>query len=79
MDDQTQERIFELDINLLQTNPLQPRGVISPESLNELIESIREQGILEPLVIAKTPAGYQIIAGREDGERQEFWDCLKFR
>ena len=63
MDDQTQERIFELDINLLQTNPLQPRGVISPESLNELIESIREQGILEPLVIAKTPAGYQIIAG----------------
>src|SRR3990167_9155585 len=63
MDDQTQERIFELDINLLQANPLQPRGVISPESLNELIESIREQGILEPLVIARTPAGYQIIAG----------------
>src|SRR3990167_4657270 len=63
MDDQTQERIFELDISLLQANPLQPRGVISPESLNELIESIREQGILEPLVIAKTPAGYQIIAG----------------
>ncbi len=63
MDDQTQERIFELDITLLQTNPLQPRGVIAPESLNELVESIREQGILEPLVIAKTPAGYQIIAG----------------
>ena len=63
MDDQTQERIFELDISLLQANPLQPRGVISPESLNELIESIREQGILEPLVVARTPAGYQIIAG----------------
>lgn len=63
MDDQTQERIFELDISLLESNPLQPRGVISPESLNELIESIREQGILEPLVIARTPAGYQIIAG----------------
>jgi len=63
MDEQTQEKVFELDINLLQANPLQPRGVISPESLNELIESIREQGILEPLVIARTPAGYQIIAG----------------
>lgn len=63
MDNQTQERIFELDISLLQANPLQPRGVVSPESLNELIESIREQGILEPLVIARTPAGYQIIAG----------------
>ena len=58
-----QENIFELEVNLLQSNPLQPRGVISPESLNELVDSMREQGILEPLVVAKTPAGYQIIAG----------------
>lgn len=57
------ERIFELDTNLLQANPLQPRGIISPDSLNELVESIREQGILEPIVVARTPAGYQIIAG----------------
>ncbi|MDP2585374.1 MAG: ParB/RepB/Spo0J family partition protein [Candidatus Levybacteria bacterium] len=59
----TQNEIHELEINMLQANPLQPRGVISPQSLNELIDSIREQGILEPLVIARTPAGYQIIAG----------------
>jgi ParB family chromosome partitioning protein len=58
-----QENIFELDINLLQANPLQPRGIISPESLQELVDSIREQGILEPIVVAKTPAGYQIVAG----------------
>lgn len=57
------ERIFELDISLLQANPLQPRGIISTESLSELVESIREQGILEPIVVAETPAGYQIIAG----------------
>lgn len=62
MDNQT-DNIFELEVNLLQSNPLQPRGVISPESLTELIDSIREQGILEPLVIARTPAGYQIVAG----------------
>ncbi|OGH19110.1 MAG: hypothetical protein A3D74_02155 [Candidatus Levybacteria bacterium RIFCSPHIGHO2_02_FULL_37_13] len=55
--------IFELEISVLQANPLQPRGIISPESLSELVESIREQGILEPLVVAKTPAGFQIIAG----------------
>ncbi|MBI1982070.1 MAG: ParB/RepB/Spo0J family partition protein [Candidatus Levybacteria bacterium] len=61
--DNQEERIFELDTNLLQSNPLQPRGIITPESLTELVDSIREQGILEPLVIAKTPAGYQIIAG----------------
>ena len=37
--------------------------MITPESLSELAESIRAHGILEPLVVAKTPAGYQIIAG----------------
>lgn len=58
-----QERVFELDVDILQTNPLQPRGIITPDSLAELVDSIREQGILEPLVIARTPAGYQIIAG----------------
>lgn len=60
---ENQERIFELDVNILQSNPLQPRGIIPPQSLNELVDSIREQGILEPLVVARTPAGYQIIAG----------------
>jgi ParB family chromosome partitioning protein len=55
--------ITEMETNLLQANPLQPRGVISSDSLQELVDSIREQGILEPIVVAKTPAGYQIIAG----------------
>lgn len=57
------ESIYELDIELLQPNPLQPRGLISPESLYELSESIKTHGVLEPLVVAKTPAGFQIIAG----------------
>jgi len=55
--------IVQLPIDELQSNPLQPRGVITPESLVDLVDSIREHGILEPLVVAKTPAGYQIIAG----------------
>lgn len=54
---------IEIDIDSLQPNPLQPRGQILPETLVELAESIREHGVLEPLLIAKTPAGYQIIAG----------------
>lgn len=63
MDNNQQGQLTELDINVLQANPLQPRGLISPESLTDLVESIREQGILEPLVVAKTPAGFQLIAG----------------
>src|SRR3989339_749243 len=56
-------QVMHLDIDLVEPNPLQPRGLISPDSLRELASSIREHGIIEPLVIAKTPAGYQIIAG----------------
>lgn len=67
-----QKQITELSINHLQPNPLQPRGVISSDSLSELTESIKEHGILEPLVVAHTPAGYQIVAG----ERR--WRAAKF-
>jgi len=59
----TEKRIFELETESVQPNPLQARRLITPESLEELVVSVREHGILEPLVIAKTPAGYQIIAG----------------
>lgn len=52
-----------LPINQLQPNPLQPRGDFAKAELEELKESIAEHGIIEPLVVAQTPAGYQIIAG----------------
>jgi ParB family transcriptional regulator, chromosome partitioning protein len=63
MDNPVIDKIYELETNQLQSNPLQPRGVITPDSLTDLVESIREQGILEPIVVARTPAGFQIIAG----------------
>src|SRR4030065_1833542 len=57
------EEVVQIEVNELQPNPLQPRGAITPESLVDLVDCIREHGILEPLVVAKTPAGFQIIAG----------------
>lgn len=57
------EEVVQVSLDELQPNPLQPRGSITPESLVDLVDSIKEHGVLEPLVIAKTPAGYQIIAG----------------
>ena len=57
------QSITYLDITQLQANPLQPRGMITPDSLMDLVDSIREHGILEPIIAAHTPAGYQIIAG----------------
>src|SRR5258708_18856176 len=52
-----------LPINQLQPNPLQPRGKIIKEQLDELVLSVKNYGILEPIIVAHTPAGYQIIAG----------------
>ncbi len=60
MDDQP---VARLPLDYLQPNPLQPRGVITPESLSELVDSIKTHGVIQPLVVAHTPAGYQIIAG----------------
>lgn len=57
------QQVLHLDIDLLQPNPLQPRGLIAAEALKDLMGSIKEHGIIEPLIVAKTPAGYQIIAG----------------
>ena len=52
-----------LPIDHLQPNPLQPRGVITPDSLADLVDSIKIHGVIQPLIVALTPAGYQIIAG----------------
>lgn len=60
---QDDQPVAKLPIDFLQPNPLQPRGVITPESLSELVDSIKTHGIIQPLVVAHTPAGYQIIAG----------------
>ncbi|QQS38551.1 ParB/RepB/Spo0J family partition protein [Candidatus Woesebacteria bacterium] len=57
------EEVIQVEVGQLQPNPLQPRGAITPESLVDLVDSIKQHGVLEPLVIAKTPAGFQIIAG----------------
>jgi ParB family transcriptional regulator, chromosome partitioning protein len=57
------QAILQIPTLDIEPNPLQPRGIISHESIEELVKSIEKHGILEPLVIAKTPAGYQIIAG----------------
>ena len=54
----------EIDINLLQPNPNQPRKNFNQEALNELANSIKVHGIIQPLVVNKYIDGkYMIIAG----------------
>jgi len=52
-----------LEIKQIDANPLQPRLDIQEEQLEQLAESIREQGILQPIVVSKQGERYQIICG----------------
>jgi ParB family chromosome partitioning protein len=53
-----------LDIDLIAPNPEQPRTNFEPEKLRELSESIREHGIIQPLIVSKDDdGGYFLIAG----------------
>jgi ParB family chromosome partitioning protein len=59
--------VQEVDVDLIAPNPYQPRTVFDPASVSELAESIREHGVIQPVVVSRTstPGGapYQLIAG----------------
>jgi ParB family chromosome partitioning protein len=54
---------FYCDIDLIRPNRFQPREAFSEEDLQELADSIKAQGVLQPLLVRKDDAGYELIAG----------------
>ena len=52
-----------LPLNLIQPNPMQPRTVFNADGLQELAESIRANGIIQPLIVRQLGDSYQIVAG----------------
>jgi len=53
----------EVPVEALEPNPFQPRGAIGPERLQELAASIRESGIVQPILVRRHQGRFQIIAG----------------
>lgn len=53
----------ELAIGLIAPNPRQPRTVFDEEALAELVFSIKEIGLLQPVVVRRSPDGFELIAG----------------
>lgn len=53
----------EIDINLIDPNPRQPRTVFDQDALQELVASIKEIGILQPPVVRKSGNRYELIMG----------------
>lgn len=60
----------------IRPNPFQPRSEVGTEELGELVESIRENGLLQPLVVRPTREGWELVAGerRWRALRELGWD-----
>lgn len=53
----------EISVELIERNPFQPRQDFDQTALNELVDSIRQHGVLQPLLVRRAGDGYQLIAG----------------
>ena len=57
------EQLLSLSVDELQANPFQPRHEMDEDAEKELADSIKIHGILQPIVVRKTPEGFEIVAG----------------
>jgi ParB family chromosome partitioning protein len=54
---------FQCRVEAIEPNPYQPRKRFGEEELEELVASVKEKGIVTPLLVSKTEKGYRLIAG----------------
>ncbi len=59
----TSELVNEIDLEKIDINPFQPRTTFDAESLNELSESIKRLGIIQPITVRSIDGKYQLISG----------------
>lgn len=57
------DQVVQLDLSQLKANPFQPRKRFDPMELEELSRSIREFGVIQPILARKVGDGYEIVAG----------------
>src|SRR5437762_10759687 len=57
------EKIQQVELAMVVPSPLQPRKNLGGEALAELVESIRQHGIIQPLVVRNVGGKYELIAG----------------
>ena len=53
----------EIDVADLVPNPYQPRKVFEPEKMKELVDSVKQHGVIQPLIVRKSGNRYEIVAG----------------
>ncbi|MBN6187290.1 ParB/RepB/Spo0J family partition protein [Aneurinibacillus sp. BA2021] len=57
------DHILQVELKKIRPNPYQPRKHFAEDALHELADSIREHGIVQPLVARKSVKGYELVAG----------------
>ena len=63
LDKADESSIVEINISLIEPNPNQPRKTFDKDKIQELAESIKEHGLIQPIIVKKVGENYQIIAG----------------
>jgi ParB family chromosome partitioning protein len=58
-----EDRVVYIDINEIKPNRDQPRKTFKEERIKELADSIRENGVIQPLIVRKADNGYELVAG----------------
>ena len=59
----TSKDIVDINLDDIRSNPYQPRKVFDNETLNDLAESIKEHGVVQPIIVKKSIKGYELVAG----------------
>ena len=74
-----QETVKEIDIVDIRPNPFQPRKIFDEKSLLELSESIKQDGLIQPIVVKEDMDGYTLIAGERRLRASKMADFKKIR
>ena len=59
----TSKDIVEISLDDIRSNPYQPRKTFDNDALNELADSIKEHGVVQPIIVKKSIKGYELVAG----------------
>ncbi len=57
------QAVMTVDINMIKPNKEQPRSYFDDDKLDNLADSIKEHGVLQPIIVKSIEKGYEIIAG----------------
>ncbi|GIP47985.1 ParB/RepB/Spo0J family partition protein [Paenibacillus sp. DXFW5] len=69
---QDDDKVVEIPLNQLRANPYQPRKTFDEEAIRELAESIRQHGVIQPIIVRSVLKGYEIIAGERRFRASQF-------